>query len=598
MAFRPSVSPLQALLSQGYALHQAGQLEQAASLYRQALSLNAESVEALNLLAVLHLQWRDLQGFVDLARRSLRLHPQQPPLLGNLGTALQELKRHDEALAAFDEAIALDQAHRSAHYNRGLCLLKLKRPAEALAGFDRQLALQPQHIPALISRGNALQMLGRLEEALQSFDQLIALDPASSDALYNRGNVLRDMRRLDEARSSYELALRRVPDHLLALINLGLTLDDLQDFDAAVLALTRAVAIDPRSVQAHNNLGNVFWSLGKTERAGLCFERALELQPGSIDALWNNAIVKLALGHYKEGWRLYDEGLGYANRRGVARVPRRWDGRPLDGQRLLIRCEQGLGDSLQFVRYAALCKDKGARVLLQCPRPLQRLLRYAPGVDVVVEDVTDQDFDWAIELMSLPLVFGTTLETVPASVPYLYADDSSRAKWAARMAGEGRPQIGLVWAGAPRENQPNAYLIDRRRSLHLSALLPLLEVEGLRFHSLQLGSPATQIEELGLQDRVETHHHLIEDYLDTAAILEQLDLVISVDTSVVHAAGALGRPVWVLSRRDACWRWLGNRPDNPWYPTARVFGQPAPGDWASVIAEVGAALHAWRDRGR
>lgn len=596
MNTRPSAADLQALLSQGFRLHQSGQLPQAAQLYQKVLSFEPASVDALNLLAVVHLQSRDLEGFVKLGFRSLGLRPDQPQLLGNLGTALLERGRFDEALIALDKAIALDANHPSAHFNRGLVLLQMKRAEDAVSSFDRHLALQPQQIPALISRGNARVELGRYEEALQDLDQVLRLDADNLEGLFNRGNVLRHLRRLDEARSSYERLLERAPQYVPALINLALTLGDLDERQAAAQLLRQALALEPGNVHAHHNLGNALWDLGDPAGALGCFDAALALKPGWIEPTWNKAIALLALGRYEEGWPLYDEGLGYSNRRGVPRVPRRWDGRALDGQRLLIRSEQGLGDVLQFIRYARLCKQRGAQVLVQCPPPLQRLLRLADGVDAVVGDVTDRDFDYAIEMMSLPGVFGTTLDTVPAAVPYLSVDEPTRARWAERLASDGRPQVGLVWSSAPNTGSPTAHLVHRRKSLHLSAFLPLLAIEGLRFHSLQLGDPAAQVDELGLRSRLETHENQIGDFLDTAAILEQLDLVISIDTSVAHAAGALARPVWVLTNRDACWRWLGNRPRNPWYPTARVIGQPSPGNWGSVISRVADDLQQWRER--
>jgi hypothetical protein len=399
---------------------------------------------------------------------------------------------------------------------------------------------------------------------------------------------------LREPARAHDLLLRAIecaPTSADAHNALGTARYELGEFEAAAASFERALALDPQLADAYYNLGNALQMRGRLEEADLGYDEALRRKPDFNEAQLNKSLVLLALGRYPDGWALYESRLRGADQPGVPVIrSRRWDGRAFPERSLLIHSEQGLGDALQFVRFAAWCKTRGGTVTVQCQRPLLRLLRTCPGVDAVLDQAGERSFDFEIEMMSLPYLFGLSLETIPAKIPYLSASDEARARWRGRVAGDERLQVGLVWAGAPREFRPADYLIDRRRSMGLARMRPLLNLACVRFHSLQLGQAARQIDELDLRGILLDHSADIGDYMDTTAIIEQLDLVIAVDTSVVHAAGALGRPVWVLSRFDACWRWLRNRETNPWYPTARVFGQPAPGDWDTVIANAAEAL--------
>jgi tetratricopeptide (TPR) repeat protein len=348
--------------------------------------------------------------------------------------------------------------------------------------------------------------------------------------------------------------------------------------------------LQPESADARINLGTFLQQQMRHEEAVALFSEALQRKPTSIDAQWNKSLSLLALGHYAEGWSLHEAGLGIAPMRGEFPLPeRRWQGEDITGKRLLIRAEQGFGDTLQFVRYAALCKTRGATIIVQCPPALLRLIANCPFVDRMCEQAHEQDFDFHVAMMTLPHIFATTLDTIPATIPYLHIGAATRAKWANKFTQPGF-KVGLVWAGNPREKQIDAQRADARRSMDLELLRPLFAIDGAHFYNLQMGAKAAQIDACGLRGRMEDYMGEAQDFEDTGAIIERLDLVITVDTSVAHLAGGLGKPVWILSRFDACWRWLQNRPDSPWYPTARIFGQQTPEDWPGVVERVKEAL--------
>jgi hypothetical protein len=364
---------------------------------------------------------------------------------------------------------------------------------------------------------------------------------------------------------------------------------DLGEPAAAIAHYQRALALEPSFADYHMNLGNAQRDLARLPDAVAGYERALALQPELGDAHWNMATALLVGGDFVRGWAAYQKRWQTrrlaAHRRSFAVPP--WDGADPAGRTVLVHAEQGMGDVIQFCRYLPLLRARGARTVLLIDggwRQLAPLLRSLDGVDRLALDLAEAgDFDLYCPLLDLPLRFGTELATIPAHVPYLAADPT-RTDWRARLAGDGTPRIGIVWAG----NRSNTR--DRLRSVRLELLLPLLALPGLRWFGLQVGDGRGDLEGRKLPPGFTDLGPELHDFADTAAVLAELDLVISVDTSVAHLAGALGRPVWLLLPTAPDWRWLLERDDSPWYPSARLFRQPAAGDWASVIARVSAAL--------
>jgi len=411
--------------------------------------------------------------------------------------------------------------------------------------------------------GYILHQAGRNAEAVPCCREALRLRPNFVEAHNNLGNALRDLGRADEAEASYAAAL----------------------------------ALRPTYVEAHYNRGNAFAALGKVEAAERATREALRLRPDYVRGHISLGMHLLLAGRLDEGWAEYEWRWrsttdGFPDQRGF--VQPRWDGERLDGRVLLLHAEQGFGDTLQFCRYAPLAVARaGGRVVLEVPRALARLMTTLPGVDqVVAEGDPLPNFDVYCPLLSLPYTFGTTLDTIPGTSPYLGAEAVPAAQWRSRLATLPGLRVGLVWAGNPRRSQPTATAIDMRRSVTLQHLAPLASTQGVSFVSLQKGAGAAQAFAAPAGMLLHDWTHELGDFADTASLIEGLDLVIGVDTAVIHLAGALGKPTWMLNRFDTCWRWLLGRDDSPWYPSLRQFRQPKPADWGSVLAEVRGALDA------
>jgi tetratricopeptide (TPR) repeat protein len=579
------------MMESAAAQHRAGKLAEAERAYNEVLAVDQGHTGALGLLGALYMQLGQFDRAMTTLERALKSDPSNPDTLNNLGCLLMRQQDVAAAKAHFEKAMRAKPDYPQAHYNLGNVLRTQGKINDAIAHYETALRLRPQYPEALFQLGQALRAEGRLDEAIAAYEKALIGEPNHPRLLHHLGNLLREKGEPQAAIIRYDAALRLKPDYAEALVNYGTALRDTGKLDEAMAKYQEALRLAPLVPDVHINIGTLLHHQGRMKDAIASYDTALRFQPDNGDAQWNKAIAQLALGNYREGWPLYESGLDVKGKRGKLMFKaKRWDGRPFQDKRLLIWGEQGLGDTLQFVRYAKLCKARGGKVIVMCVPSLARLIRTNPFVDEVVTAATESDFDFQASLMSLPYIFGTSLETVPADIPYLSVTKDATEKWAKRFDGADGFKVGLVWAGSSREGDAISALIDKRRSLHLSELKPLLDTKGVRFYSLQLGAAAAQITELGLQDKIADFTSDISDFMDTAAIIDRLDLVISVDTSTAHLAGALGKPLFVLSRFDACWRWLQNRESNPWYPQARIFGQPKAGDWDSVIQQVHTAL--------
>jgi tetratricopeptide (TPR) repeat protein len=608
---------MQSLLGHALALHRQGQLADAQTAYRRILQMDPGHADSLHLLGLIAHRSGDLAQAAELIGRAVSVQPGNVAFHGNLGAVLHELGRFEDALAHSERALALQPGQAQAHANRGRTLQALGRCEDAVASYDlalrqrpgdaelhhrRALALQqlgrfdeaalghgaavalaPGHGDAHFQRGNALRSSGRLPEALASYDQAIAVRANDAEALCNRGNVLQELGRFDAALTSYEHAIAAHPGYVEAHFNRGIALKALGRLDEAIASYDRALAIEPGYVPAHLNRGLAFQDLNQVEEALACFDRVLERRPDDAKASWNKAWCLLLNGDLEHGWPLYERGWA-AGERGVLRgfTQPLWRGRePLEGRTLLLHAEQGLGDTLQFCRYATLVAALGARVVLEAPRPLVAILRSLAGVDQVVEAGAPlPHFDLHCPLLSLPLAFGTRLDSIPWSGPYLRCDAEVAAKWAPVRSSvrSARRRIGIAWSGSTWGRNPH-------RSLTLERILPSLPPE-FDYVVLQKEVREVDRELLRAQPNFEVHAEAIGDFSDTAALCESVERVISVDTSVAHLAGALGKPTWVLLPFAADWRWLLGRADSPWYPGARLFRQHAPMDWTRVLAQL------------
>jgi tetratricopeptide (TPR) repeat protein len=521
--------------------------------------------------------------------RALELHPGYAHALCNRGAVLAALQRYEEALASYDRAISLEPGDDLAHYNRGLVLQQRRDLHGALAAYDRAIALNPQSLLAQFHRGVVLQKLGRLDAALDAYECTLGLQPGLPQALFNRGNVLKDLGRTEEALASYDAAIAAHGDHAEAHSHRGALLQKLGRRDEAMAAYQRAIAIRPDYAEAYFNRGTLQRELMHWREALADYDRSLALRPDFADAHYNKSLTLLVLGNHAEGWPLWEWRWANAARLGLGE-PRRfrqpqWLGQEsVAGKRLLLWCEQGLGDTLQFCRYAELVAARGAQVTLEVQAPLCGLLATLPGVQKVVpHGGALPDFDLHCSLMSLPAAFGTTQSTIPARVGYLRSDPALAAFWRQRLGPRSRPRIGLVWSGS------SAYANDVNRSVPLADWIAWLPRE-FDYFCLQRDIRAADLRTLAANPWIATCEEEYAGFDYTAALIGELDLVASVDTSIVHLAAGLGQHTWLLQAYNPDWRWMLEREDSPWYPTLRLFRQPAAGDWRSVYQRIAEEL--------
>jgi tetratricopeptide (TPR) repeat protein len=516
-----------ALFADASKLHQVGRIREAEYVYKQILAVQPDHFDCLHALGVALYQLGDYAEAVRLITLALKQKPQDAIAMNNLGSALAMQGRPAEALVSFSGAVAALPDYAEAHVHRSDVLRELGQYEEAVAGYDYVLALRQDLAEAHCGRGNALANLKRLDEAIQSHDRALKLRPDFAEAHCGRGIALAELDRIDEA------------------------LDG--------------------------------------------FAQAQSLRPGYAEAHVNEAMYRLLLGEFERGWEKYEwrwqTARLKANKRSFSQPL--WRGSDdIAGKTILLYGEQGFGDTIQFARYVPRVVALGARTILEIPGPLHSLMASLPGKpQIVAAGDPIPDFDLQCPLLSLPLAFQTRVDTIPCDIPYLSAPAEKVTAWRERLGEHLKPRIGLVWAGNPRKELPHINRLDHERSLALDRLAPLFDVEACSFYSLQKGDDAQrQLREGPWCDCVVDFTDDLRDFSDTAALMENLDLIISVDTSVLHLAGALGKSVWLMNRYNTCWRWLRDRDDTPWYPGVRQFRQNASRDWGPVIGRITAAL--------
>ncbi len=614
--------------------HRGGRWQEAEQLYRRILEADPRHVDAWHLLGVLACQAGKHQDGVASIRRALELKPDFAEAHNNLGNALRELGRLDEAINCYRRALQFKpdyaDAHNNqvvawhrlaelawqagkheeaveclqrvlrlrpdfaaAHCNLGLLLRSQGKVDEAIACYRRALQLTPDNAEAHNNLGNALRDQGRRDEAVVCYRQALRLKPDYAEAHNNLGTALRDQGQPDEAVACYRRALQLNPDYFDAHSNLGTAFQQQGDFDEAVACYRRALRLKPDFAEAHYNLGTALKGLGKLDEAGACFDRALRSNADHADAHWNRALTWLLLGNFAQGWPEYEWRWRCKGAGPCPRFPQPlWDGSPLAGRTIYLHPEQGLGDTLQFIRYAPLVKQRGGRTIVGCHETLLSLLKSCPGIDELIPQGSAlPPFDVHAPLLSLPRLLGTTPETIPGKVPYLAAPPDLAARRRQEMAHVDGLKVGICWQGNPQHTG------DRWRSVRLEQLAPLAAVPGVRLFSLQKGAGAEQLDTVRQRWGITDVGRECASWAETAAAVSALDLVVTVDTAVAHLAGALGQPAWVLLPFAPDWRWLLGREDSPWYPSLRLFRQRRRGDWDEVIARLAAALAASKQAG-
>ncbi|MDK9703746.1 MAG: tetratricopeptide repeat protein [Sulfuritalea sp.] len=594
-----------AFIARSVMLYRKGQIREALEAATQGLVTDPDNAVLLSHHGVFAAALGESAAAEASYRRAIAVQPDSAEIRYNLGNLLKAQNRPQEAEAAYRRAIELNPDSAEAHCNLGNLLAEQQRADEAEALCRRAIALRPDYAQAHSNLGNLLQASKRPQEAEAAYRRALAIKPDYAEAWSNLGVLLKAQKRAEEAEAAYLRAIATMPDHAEAHSNLGVLLMEQKRFDEAEAACRRAIALRPDYADAYSNLGNLLQMRKRPEEAEAAYRRAVALKPDHADAHWNLSLLLLRRGRLPEGWMEFEAR--YAPNKTERRMapppvlpdgiplPPQWQGELLAGKSLLIWPEQGLGDEIQFVRYLPMLKARGARHLtLACKPPLKALFAAQGLADRVISTADWRpamaaEFDFWCYPLSLPLHFATTLDNIPAAIPYLKAEPAGIARWASRLPPAG-PRVGLVWKGSPTHKN------DASRSLpSLAILAPFWSLPGIAFVSLQKGSGE---EEAGAPPAGQPLMHLggeMADFADSAAILSQLDLLICVDTAAAHLAGALGKPCWVLlPDYKTDWRWLEARADSPWYPRVmRLFRQTTDDDWGGVVDRVVAALKEW-----
>lgn len=600
---------------------QAGRLAQAETLYQQILLLEPNHADALNYSGLIAQQRGDNQTALDLIGRAIDIKPDHAFAHFSFGNVLLDLNRHEEALHSYDRALRCRPDFVEAFYNRGSALLDVCRYEEALASFDRALQIKQDFAEALYNRGNALLALGRHEEALASYDRTLRFKPDFAEALYNRGKTLRALDRPEEALGSYDRVLQLMPNFAEAHNNHGNALRDLNRHEEALAAYERALQFKPHYADAHNNRGTTLLDLDRPEEALANYERALQCKPDHADAFNNRGNTLLELNRLEEALASYEQALrlqpdfaeAYLNESkcrllsadlalGWQEYEWRWHCNPqkkskrdfnqplwlgkenLHGKTILLHAEQGLGDTIQFCRYARLVAAQGATVLLEVQTPLKLLLTGLNGVSrIIAQGEQLPDFDYHCPLLSLPLALGTTIETIPCEIPYLTAQPELIRKIDSELKEHKKFRVGICWSG-------NAmYSRDKKRSPGIEPFKRLMLATDAEFYTL-MPNGREEFLKAGGEDIGYELDQATAPFAETAALIMNLDLVITCDTSIGHLAGALGKPVWLILSFVSDWRWMMYREDSPWYPNTRLFRQTVAGDWPELFERVALRL--------
>ncbi len=520
----------------------------------------------------------------------------------NLGVSLFNSGAKDKALQVLQKARQLDpenrqikdflhqitnQAASSAKelFEQAVARHQRGELGKAIELYKQTLDLEPDNSKALSNMGYALFATGRLDAALACCRQAVAIKPDYGQAHNNLGNVLRGLGRLDEAEAAYKKAIASQPELAEAHDNLGCIHHERGLMDAAMQCHQKAIAIKPDFAQAYNNLGVVLQTQSRLDEAAAHYERAIELNPHHAEANYNLGLILLVQGKWRQGLALYewrwkrDESVFHGHEEPL------WDGSDPTGKTILIHCEQGLGDAIHFIRYAGLLDKKGADVVVLCPATMQSILSNVAGIHQLSTDVKQiPPCDFQIPLLSLPYLFDTTPDTIPAPIPYIHADPTKAERYRREMAALPGFKVGIVWRGNPQHKN------DRNRSMDPALAAKLFTVTRCSFVGLQKDPKAEELELLSGYGNFFDFSAKLQDFSDTAAIMAGLDLIISVDTAVLHLGGAMGRPVWGLLINTPDWRWLLDGEHSPWYPSLRLFRQPAHGDWETVIHLLGKEL--------
>ncbi|MBK1840717.1 glycosyltransferase family protein [Azospirillum sp. YIM B02556] len=564
--------------------HQHGQLAMAARIYGRILALDPAHSDALHLMALIIRRGGQPQAALRMMHRALLLAPDIAELRLNLGNLLRELGLG--AATSYRSAIALRPDLATPQESLGGLLRAQGRLTDAEGVYRRAIHLNPAGTEGHNGLANVLQERNILDGAVAAYRRSLAIDPAHIATCNNLGIALRGLERPAAAMAWHRRAVMLDPTFAAGHTSFGLSLQEQGRLEAAAQAHVRAIAADPAFAGGYANHANARLNQNRADEAITGFRRAILVDPASPDAHRNLGMALLVAGRFDEGWREYEWRLRCKDAPTHATLSKpRWTGEPLDGRRILLHGEQGLGDALQFCRYVPMVAARGGRVILGLPAALERVMAGLPGVERFVSGQLSTDaFDLHLPMLSLGEVFRTQMDSIPHRVPYLSAEPELVSRWGDRLAGLSGLKVGIVWAGSPTHGN------DRNRSIGLAPFARLAAIPGVSLVSIQKGPTEGQAADPPGGFPLLNLSPDIRDFADTAAIMAGLDLVVCVDTSVAHLAGALGVPVWVLVPFAPDWRWMLDRQDSPWYPTMRLFRQTRPGHWQEPLGQLEHAL--------
>lgn len=569
----------------GVAMHQTGRHEAAADAIRRAIAVRDDRPDYYGHLAEAALAAGQLDDAIAALERLVQFRPNDAVGWFRLGNALKSRRRIDDTIAAYRQAIALSPEFVEARFNLANTLRDCGQTGDAETEYRAAVADRPEFVQAWNNLGTLLQGEQRLDDARECFETATSVEPESADGWNNLGNVLCDLDDREGSQAAYRRCLLIDAGHFGALNNLARLEHEDGRLDDAETRYREAIDRRPNDARAWNSLGNVLFDLQRADDAIACFNRALEINPGDPSPRCNRALSWLLAGDDDRGWPEYEARWDRPDHQRSRFSRPLWDGSPLDGRVILLDWEQGLGDTLQFVRFAQLLKQQGGDVVVRCQKPLTDILKGVAGIDRVVADGAPlPPFDVHAPLLSLPHIMNLRIRALPDCVPYISPDPHLTAAWRERLASVDGLRIGVCWRGNAR------HLRDRFRSIPLAAFAPLAAIPGVRLVGLQKGElnpsdreSASRILSADFSDELDEQHG---PFMDTAALMRNLDLVVTADTALGHLAGALGVPVCVALCGLPEWRWMLDRDDSPWYPTMRLYRQTELGDWDNVFERI------------
>ena len=559
-----------------------GRYDEGVKQLAQSLTIVPEQTTVLSYISIAYTKLKKLADAVRYADKAIAINPKFAEAHANRGNALQALKRYGEAVDSYKKAISLKPKDANVKFNLGETLIALTQYKEAAIYLQEVLLLNPKDMAAQQACGNALFELTRYEEALNCYNAIIKMQHSNIDALIGRGLTYIEVKEFESARADFFRAVQLNPKHTNAHLNLGMALRSLGRYEEAFTVNEIAIEQEKTYVQAYNNQALLLVDMKRFDEALDYYHKAIEIAPQHQETYWNKSLLHLLLGDYSQGWALYESRWKSVFKDAYPHFSQpMWLGNEsLSGKTILIYAEQGLGDDIQFCRYVAEVEKLGAKVILDVHKPVVPLMASLKGDFTIIESKSDlPDFDYHCSMMSLPYAFKTQLETIPANTPYIYANENKVKDWQKKLGKKTQPRVGLVWSGSIRHKN------DYHRSLALELLMPLFSLP-VEFHVLQAEIRPEDMSTLTEFDRLKTHQASLNDFSDTAALVENMDLVITVDTSVAHLAGAMGKDCWVLLPHSPDFRWLLDRSDSPWYPSITLFRQTECNQWQDIIETI------------